>query len=101
MSKKIIKTRNRRNGNKLLLYRNNESKCKQMASVGAFIKELNIKTEETIAIGDNVNDIQMIKNAGLGIAMDNSADYIKQYADYITTDNNLDGVAEAINKYIE
>ena len=50
---------------------------------------------------DNVNDIQMIKNAGLGIAMDNSADYIKQYADYITTDNNLDGVAEAINKYIE
>ncbi len=43
----------------------------------------------------------MIKNAGLGIAMDNSADYIKQYADYITTDNNLDGVAEAINKYIE
>ena len=51
------------------------------------IKELNIKTEETIAIGDNVNDIQMIKNAGLGIAMDNSADYIKQYADYITTDN--------------
>lgn len=65
------------------------------------IKELNIKTEETIAIGDNVNDIQMIKNVGLGIAMDNSADYIKQYADYITTDNNLDGVAEAINKYIE
>ena len=65
------------------------------------IKELNIKTEETIAIGDNVNDIPMIKNAGLGIAMDNSADYIKQYADYITTDNNLDGVAEAINKYIE
>ena len=65
------------------------------------IKELNIKTEETIAIGDNVNDIQMIKKAGLGIAMDNSADYIKQYADYITTDNNLDGVAEAINKYIE
>ena len=65
------------------------------------IKELNIKTEETIAIGDNVNDIQMIKNAGLGIAMDNSADYIKQYADYITTDNNLDCVAEAINKYIE
>ena len=45
--------------------------------------------------------MQMIKNAGLGIAMDNSADYIKQYADYITTDNNLDGVAEAINKYIE
>ena len=65
------------------------------------IKELNIKTEETIAIGDNVNDIQMIKNAGLGIAMDNSADYIKQYADYITADNNLEGVAEAINKYIE
>ena len=58
------------------------------------IKELNIKTEETIAIGDNVNDIQMIKNAGLGIAMDNSADYI-------TTDNNLDSIAEEINKYIE
>ena len=60
------------------------------------IKELNIKTEETIAIGDNVNDIQMIKNAGLGIAMGESTPVIKNVANQITGSNNEDGVAQAL-----
>ena len=64
------------------------------------IEKLEIKKEEVIAIGDNVNDSQMVKNAGLGIMMGNSAPYIKEIADVIVNDNNNDGVAEAIEKYI-
>ena len=59
--------------------------------------ELNIKQEEIIAIGDNVNDKLMIENAGLGVAMGNSAPYIKEIANKVVANNNEDGVAEAIN----
>ena len=65
------------------------------------INELEISKEEVIAIGDNINDKEMLENAGLGIAMENSAPYIKEYANIVTSDNNSDGVAEALNKYIE
>lgn len=64
------------------------------------INRLEIKKEEVIAIGDNVNDSEMVKNAGLGIMMENSAPYIKEIADVIVKDNDNNGVAEAIEKYI-
>lgn len=64
------------------------------------IEKLGIKREEVIAIGDNINDAEMVKNAGLGVMMQNSAPYIKEMADVIVSDNDNDGVAEAIEKYI-
>ena len=63
-------------------------------------KRLNIKREEIIAIGDNVNDEAMIKNAGLGIAMENATDEIKNIADYITDSYTDEGVKKAIEKFI-
>ena len=59
-----------------------------------------ISKEEVIAIGDNENDISMIEYAGMGIAMGNAADYIKEKADYITGHYQEDGVAQAIEKFI-
>ena len=59
---------------------------------------LNIGIDEIMAIGDNVNDIQMIENSKIGVAMDNSWDEIKLRADYITKSNDEDGVVEAIEK---
>lgn len=64
------------------------------------IQKLGIKKEEVIAIGDNINDQTMLENAGLGIAMANSAPYIQQMGDSVTESNNEDGVAKAIEKYI-
>lgn len=61
---------------------------------------LKIKPEEIIAIGDNINDKEMVQNAGMGIIMDNGAPYIKEMADQIVSNNNEDGVAEAIEKFI-
>lgn len=64
------------------------------------IERLEIKREEVIAIGDNVNDAEMVKGAGLGVMMGNAAPYIKEMADVVVSDNDNDGVAEAIEKYI-
>jgi len=64
------------------------------------IKQLNIKEEEVICIGDNMNDYEMVKNAGLGVVMSGSALEKQEIADYVTEDNNSDGVGKAIYKYI-
>lgn len=62
------------------------------------MKELSIKKEEVMAIGDNVNDKEMIENAGLGVVMGNSAPYIQKLGNKIVKDNNSNGVAQAINE---
>lgn len=64
------------------------------------IRKLGIKENEVMCIGDNMNDLKMIKNAGLGIAMKNSAIEKQNIADYVTEDNNSDGVGNAIYKHI-
>ena len=62
-------------------------------------KKLNIKNEETIAIGDNMNDKKMIQKAGMGIAMKQSCPAVIEIADYVTEGNNEDGVAKALEKF--
>lgn len=57
----------------------------------------NISISETMAIGDNMNDFLMIKNSGNGIAMGNGNPIVKEIADFVTKDNDEDGVAVAIN----
>ncbi|WP_426710803.1 Cof-type HAD-IIB family hydrolase [Cetobacterium sp. SF1] len=64
------------------------------------IDKLNIKQEETIAVGDSYNDLSMLNAAGLAIAVDNAKPEIKEVADYITTSNDENGMANLIKKYI-
>jgi len=73
------------------------SKGRAVAMLAAFY---NLKREEIITIGDSENDVSMIEYAGLGIAMGNATDRVKQKADYITDSNDNEGVANAINKFI-
>lgn len=61
---------------------------------------LNIKSSEVIAIGDNMNDKEMIENAGLGVIMGNSAEYMHEFADVVAPTNNDDGVAYILEKYL-
>ena len=63
------------------------------------IELLNITKEEVITIGDNANDIKMIKNAGLGIAMGESAPYVKEQANIVAESNDNDGVAMFLKQY--
>jgi len=60
----------------------------------------NIDRNSVIAIGDNENDISMIEYAGMGIAMGNASDNVKEKADYVTGDYLEDGVAQAIEKFV-
>ena len=69
-------------------------------TVKLLMEKMNIKREEVIAIGDNFNDKKMIENAGLGIVMKGSTPKVVEVADYITDDNNSDGVGKALEKFI-
>lgn len=60
------------------------------------IEKLDIKEEEVIAIGDNINDKKMIQKAGLGIVIKGSTPSVVDVADYITDTNDNDGVAKAL-----
>ncbi|WP_156130561.1 Cof-type HAD-IIB family hydrolase [Paenibacillus durus] len=61
---------------------------------------LGIKMEEVIAVGDSLNDLAVIQQAGLGVAMGNAQDTVKQAADAVTSTNNEDGIAEVIRRFI-
>ena len=64
------------------------------------MEKLDVKPEEVMAIGDNINDIEMIQNAGIGIVMGNSALKSMKIGNSTLADNNSNGVAEAIERYI-
>lgn len=64
------------------------------------INTLQIKKEEVMAIGDNINDKKMVQNSVVGVAMGKSALAIKNIGDFITEDNNSNGVEKAIYQYI-
>lgn len=63
-------------------------------------QEMDITMEEVMAVGDSLNDIKMIEQAGIGVAMGNAQDTVKQAADYIVESNENDGVAEAIKRFV-
>ncbi|WP_026883937.1 Cof-type HAD-IIB family hydrolase [Clostridium akagii] len=59
----------------------------------------NIKQDEIMCIGDNENDLSMIKYAGMGVAMGNGSKLVKDVAIFVTDTNNNSGVAKAIEKF--
>lgn len=69
-------------------------------SLSILLKKLDISREEVIACGDGFNDLSMIKFAGLGVAMENAQDIVREHADYITFSNDNDGVAHVIKEFI-
>lgn len=66
----------------------------------ALAKHLKININETMAIGDAGNDLPMIEAAGIGVAMENAFPEIKKAANYITSSNEDNGVARAIEKFV-
>ena len=60
---------------------------------------LNIPVEATMALGDSGNDIAMLRRAGLGVAMGNAPDFVKEAADVITDRYDEDGAAKAIERW--
>ena len=63
-------------------------------------KVLGIRTAEVIAFGDAANDIPMLKEAGMGVAMGNASQAVKDAANMVTLSNNEDGIAAALEKLL-
>lgn len=70
------------------------------ASLAVLLQYLDIDKSQLIAFGDGFNDRTMIEYAGLGIAMDNAQDVVKDVADYVTLSNDDDGIASALNWFV-
>ncbi|MBQ7476749.1 MAG: HAD family phosphatase [Selenomonadaceae bacterium] len=64
-------------------------------------KFLNIGVDECVAIGDGYNDEEILKTAGVGVAMGNASEEIKKIADFVTDDNDHEGVLKAIEKFFD
>ena len=83
--------------NNLEINKSGVSKSKGLTHLAS---HLGLSIAETMAVGDSENDYSMINAAGIGVAMGNASDDIKAIADYITTSNEEDGVAEAIKHFV-
>ena len=71
------------------------------AGLLALAEHLGIAPGETMAIGDNSNDVPMIRAAGLGVAVANASEEARAAAGYVCDDdNNAGGVAEAIERFV-
>ncbi len=75
-------------------------KTNKGSALKALADYLHIPMSSTMAIGDAGNDLEMIKQAGVGVAMGNSFEEVKKAANYITASNEDSGVAKAIQKFI-
>ncbi|CND97858.1 pyridoxal phosphatase [Yersinia nurmii] len=65
-----------------------------------WVESQGMSMKDVIAFGDNFNDLSMLEAAGLGVAMGNSADAIKQRADLVISDNEQPGIAAAIRQHV-
>jgi len=73
------------------------SKADALRAVAA---EMSVAREQVMAIGDNANDVDMLRWAGVGVAMGNAAPEAKAVADFITDHHDADGAAKAIHRII-
>ena len=69
-------------------------------SLEKLLKYLDMDVKDLIACGDGFNDLTMIDYAGVGVAMGNAQQIVKDHADYITLTNDEDGLVPVIEKFI-
>lgn len=70
-------------------------------SLDRMLSSVGLYRENTICCGDGYNDISMIQYAGIGVAMENAQEKVKDSADFITRSNDMDGIVVVIDKFIE
>jgi len=70
------------------------------SAIAGLLERLGLEREDTIACGDGLNDLSMIRYAGLGVAMGNAQPEVKQAADYVTLTNDEDGLVPVIERFI-
>lgn len=71
----------------------------KMAGIKRYLEITGIRREEIIAFGDAENDLDMIRYAGIGVAMGNGSEEVKAVADFVTADIDDDGIEKALKHY--
>jgi hydroxymethylpyrimidine pyrophosphatase-like HAD family hydrolase len=66
----------------------------------AFMAFLGLKKEETMAFGDGGNDIPIVREAGIGVAMGNANESLKAVADYVTAGVDEEGIRKALEHFV-
>ena len=66
----------------------------------ALAGHLGLRPEQTMAFGDGLNDVTMLRDAGVGVAMGNAADEVKAVADVVTASCDEDGVAQTLERLL-
>ena len=69
-------------------------------SLEKLLEALDMDRKDLVACGDGYNDLTMIEYAGVGVAMANAQDIVKEHADYITLSNDEDGLVPVVDKFI-
>ena len=100
MSRKIIKIGTEEYGVEYFYTEVTNKDANKWSAIEFLLEKLKISKEEVICIGDNMNDLKMIEKAGLGVVMKNSALEKQEIGDFVTEDNNSDGVGLAIYEHV-
>lgn len=78
----------------------NPAGVSKASGVAEVCKLLGIEMSEVVAVGDSLNDLAVIEAVGLGVAMGNAQEQVKEAADLIVASNNEDGIVEVIREHI-
>lgn len=78
----------------------NSNGCNKGTAVKRLAAYYGIPMQNVMCIGDNENDVEMLRYAGLGVAMENGEECAKRTADFITDSNDKNGAAQAIYRWI-
>jgi 5-amino-6-(5-phospho-D-ribitylamino)uracil phosphatase len=75
------------------------SSCSKATALATLAGAFGLSMDQVMAIGDGINDREMLQAAGWGVAMGHASDTLKASADAVTGSNSEDGVAQAIERY--
>ncbi|MFD2043829.1 HAD family hydrolase [Ornithinibacillus salinisoli] len=70
------------------------------SAIQILLRAYGINPNEVVTFGDGPNDIEMLRHAGVGVAMENASKEVKDAADYVTGHHQNDGLAEFIERYL-
>lgn len=76
------------------------SEIHKWVGMKSLLQESGLAASQVMTLGDGSNDLQLVGNAGIGVAMGNAVDAVKDAASFVTASNDDDGVALAIEKYL-
>jgi Cof subfamily protein (haloacid dehalogenase superfamily) len=77
-----------------------DAQCSKAEALHELARRFDVPMAQTMAIGDNLNDLELLAAAGVGVAMGNARPEVQAIARYVTASNAEDGVAQAITRHV-